>query len=143
MHSHANNYGNFKSRNNDIDDDSSDDNGNDQWTPDTDADGKDDFVKDYSSDPDEIRIKKKRIRKKGRKAKFLVEQLIYDQQIMANQQRLMQYQQQQQIQLPIAPQPSIHYPQQTFTSNIPHSLPTLESVGANHIPGSFDLVPRG
>lgn len=138
---HSNNYN--KSSTHEIDDDSSDGNGNDQWTPDTDADPKDDYIKDYSSDADDMKIKKKRIRKKGRKAKFLVEQMIYDQQVLANQQRMMQFQQPQPVVVQPIPQPPVAYCQQNYTPNFIHSLPDLETVGENHIPGIFDVVPRG
>ncbi|EAY08173.1 hypothetical protein TVAG_302600 [Trichomonas vaginalis G3] len=123
----------------------SDGNPNDQWTPD-DPDSKEDYVRDYSSDADEMKYKKKRIRKKGRKAKFLAEQLMYDQQMMANQQTMMQFQPQQTYHPPppqLQPQPIITFQQPSYTNKQLHSIPELESVGPNHIPGIIDVVPRG
>ncbi|EAY15436.1 hypothetical protein TVAG_252490 [Trichomonas vaginalis G3] len=125
-----------------VDEDDSDGNPNDQWTPE-DPDVKEDYASNYSSDPEEVNYKKKRIRKKGRKAKFLVEQLMYDQQMMANQQSMMRLQSQQSTYLPNQPQISPMYPQQSYSWKQPRYLPELETVGKNHIPGIIDVVPRG
>ena len=69
--------------------DSDDTNQNESWTPENDEDSSDD--KNYSSDPEEMQIKRpRRIRKKGRKAKFNVEQMLFDQQMMATNPNLIQ-----------------------------------------------------
>ena len=60
-------------------------------------DSPDEYVKDYSSDADEMKMPKKRMRKKGRKAKFLVDQMLLDQQVQAQQNMFLNQQHQMQM----------------------------------------------
>ncbi|EAY08896.1 hypothetical protein TVAG_464440 [Trichomonas vaginalis G3] len=119
---------------------SRDDSENEQWTPDNEENSK---LSNYESDDDLSNEKRRRIRKKGRKAKFLVDQLLYDQQVFANQQQMMQYQAQQVMVPQQIPNITVQYEPVHYSAQFNRNLPDLESVNPNHIPGSFDLVPRG
>lgn len=120
---------------------SSDMSPNDQWTPENDQ--KDDYYREDWANDDDVKGRKKRIRKKGRKARFLVDQLMYDQQAIATQQPVANAQQQQYPVQPQMFQPQLQFSYDNSSPKSNHILPELESVGVNHIPGIFDVVPRG
>lgn len=95
--------------------------------------------------------KKHRSRNKGRKAVFLLDNLITDQRQYMQQQCIYYYPQQQQTQqLPIIPTQNTIFQDQSVSGQCPacfHAQPKmnlyLESINTNYIPGPFDFLPRG
>ena len=154
------------------DQDSDDTNPNDSWNQEHEEESSD--QKEYASDSNDEPIRRpKRIRKKGRQAKFNVEQMLFDQQMMASNPRIIpqqamymgypnqptQYYFSQnpppQVSTPIIqssqtsqiPPQSLTYPRMVRTQVLDESSftshPNLETIKPGYIPGAFDIIPRG
>ena len=136
----------YKKKDDFIEDQSDD--GSESWEIDSSRESPDEYIKEYSSDAEEMKMPKKRIRKKGRKARFLVDQMLLDQQLQSKpnfsnsidsqQQQINSYSLYQGDQNIIIP-PAISH----LESKNGPSLPKLETVRENYVPQAFDPIPRG
>ena len=134
-----------KKEQNDDDKESDDD---DSSAFDTEQDTRDEYTKEDSSSEDEVKMPKRRVRKKGRRAKFLVQQMIMDQQMQTMNPLYQSFPGQLQntnYQVYVAEQ--IPNKIATVTESTEHTnqrkLPKLETVTENYVPRAFDPIPRG
>ena len=91
--------------------------------------------------------KRKRERNKGRKAVFLMEKMIYDQQMLIAQHRW-DYSYPNQFNISQIPYINNNQNENTLELSPPSifckkKLPILQTISNNNVPGEFDLIPRG